>query len=70
MSVGVSRAKLLGAMKELVIRWNRTRDVWDDEASDHIQRTVIEPLDPRVRATVTAMEKMGQILLKVRKDCE
>ncbi|MFO0874257.1 MAG: hypothetical protein U0575_09835 [Phycisphaerales bacterium] len=66
----MSRAKLLGAMKELVVRWNRTRDVWDDAAAEHIERTVIGPLDPRVRATVTAMEKMGQILMKVKKECE
>jgi len=70
MSVGVSRAKLLGSLKELFQRWSRAREVWDDPAALHVQDSVLEPLEPRVRAAVTAMEKMNALLLRVRKDCE
>ncbi|HMN95200.1 MAG TPA: hypothetical protein PKC43_02435 [Phycisphaerales bacterium] len=70
MSVGVSRTKLLGSMKDLQLRWSRIRERWNDEASAHIEESVIGPLEPRLRAAVTAMEKMSQILQRVRKDCE
>lgn len=70
MSVAVSRAKLLGAVKELQLRWGRVRELWDDEAAAHVQASVLEPLEPRVRAAVTAMEKMNAILLKIRSDCQ
>lgn len=70
MSVGVSRAKLLGATKELQLRWARVRELWDDAAAAHVQATVVEPLEPRVRAAVTAMEKMNAILMKIRSECQ
>lgn len=70
MSVGVSRAKLLGAVKDLQLRWGRVRELWDDEAAAHVQEKIVEPLEPRVRAAVTAMEKMNGILNKIRSDCQ
>ncbi|MCA9286390.1 MAG: hypothetical protein KDA22_14285 [Phycisphaerales bacterium] len=70
MSVTVSRARLFGALKELRIRWRRIKDSWDDPASRHFEESVIEPLEPRVRSAVSALEKMGQILIVVRRDCE
>lgn len=70
MSVGVSRAKLLGAVRDLHVRWDRVRDLWDDPAAKHIEESIIGPLEPRVRAAVSAMEKMNQILHKIRSDCQ
>lgn len=70
MSVGVSRTKLMGSMKELQLRWGRVREQWNDEASRHIEESVLLPMEPRIRAAVSAMEKMSQILQRVRKECE
>lgn len=70
MSVQVSRARLFGALKELRGRWSRIRDQWDDEAARSFEETVLDPLEPRVRSAVTALEKMGQILGTVRRECE
>ena len=70
MSVSVGRARLFGALKELRQRWSRIHDVWNDPASQHFEQTVIDPLEPRVRSAVTALEKMGQILATVRRECE
>jgi len=69
-SVAVSRAKLMGAVKELNLRWARVRELWDDAAAANVQSTVIDPLEPRVRAAVTALEKMNALLIKVRSDCQ
>ena len=69
MSVTSSRAKMMGAMKDLMLRWDRCREGWDDEASRNIDEKIVQPLEPRVRAAVTAMEKMGQILIRARHDC-
>lgn len=69
MSMSTSRAKMLGAMKELTLRWDRCREGWNDEASRTVEERIILPLEPRLRSAVTAMEKMGQILIKARHDC-
>jgi hypothetical protein len=70
MSVAVSRAKLMGAVKELNLRWARVRELWDDSAAANVQASVIEPLEPRVRAAVSAMEKMNALLIRIRSDCQ
>ena len=69
MSLSTSRAKMLGAMKDLSLRWDRCREEWNDEASRNIEERILLPLEPRLRSAVTAMEKMGQILIRARHDC-
>lgn len=69
MSLTVGRAKLVQGMKELAMRWEKARAQWDDPMADDIEKTVVEPLEPRVRATVVAMEKMLETLTKAKREC-
>jgi hypothetical protein len=69
MSLTVGRAKLVQALKDLEMRWEKTRFQWDDAMSDDIGKMVVEPLEPRVRATVSAMEKMFEVLSRARREC-
>lgn len=69
MSLTVGRAKLMQGLKELTVRWKNTRANWDDPMSDDIEKTVIEPLEPRVRATVSAIEKMIEVLSRAKREC-
>ena len=70
MSLSVGKAKLLGSMKDLMLRWEKTKAEWDDPMSVDLENTVIEPMEPRVRAAVSAMEKMGEMLSRAKHDCE
>jgi hypothetical protein len=70
MSVTVGRAKLMGALKDLKLRWDKAKLNWDDPMSADIEKTVIDPLEPQVRATVGAMERINEVLMKARRDCE
>jgi hypothetical protein len=69
MSLSVGRAKLVQALKDLQTRWHKTRLQWDDPMSEDIEKVVIDPLEPRVRATVTAMEKMVETLERAKREC-
>jgi hypothetical protein len=69
MSMMVGRAKLAQGIKELQIRWQKARTQWDDPMADDIEKTVIEPLEPRIRATVTAIEKMHEVLNRAMREC-
>jgi len=69
MSMSVGRAKLTQGLKELTVRWEMARAVWDDPMADDIEKTVIEPLEPRVRATVTALEKMIETMARAKREC-
>lgn len=70
MSLAVGRAKLVGALKELMVKWDRTKESWDDPMSQALEERVLEPLEPKIRAAATAMEKMGEVLARAKRDCE
>lgn len=70
MSLMASRARLLSAHKELLLRWDRTCESWDDPVSRRIEEEFLVPLQNRVRATLGAMEQMGETLTRARQECE
>ncbi len=69
MSMGVSRARLKAAMKELLVHWDLVKTKWDDPVSADFEKKFLGTLDPKVRAAASAMEKMEGILAQVRRDC-
>jgi len=69
MSLTVGRAKLMQGLKELTVRWEKARASWDDAMAEDIEKTVVEPLEPRVRATVVAIEKMLETLTRAKREC-
>jgi hypothetical protein len=68
-SLGSSRTRLNGALKELKVRWGEARARWDDVQSRDFEKQFLEPLEPKIRATLSAMEKMEGLLARVRRDC-
>ena len=69
MSVDSARARLQLVHKELLLRWGRVCDVWDDPVRHALQERQIEPLDGRVRSAISAMEKMRDTIATVRREC-
>ena len=69
MSLGSARTRLRGSLKELQIRWDEVRRSWDDVKSRDFEKQFLQPLEPRIRAAMTAMEKMEGILAGARRDC-
>lgn len=70
MSLTTGRSKLVGSLKDLLVKWEKTRESWSDPVSQDMELKVLSPLDPKVRAAATAMEKIGELLAKARRDCE
>ncbi len=69
MSLGNSRSRLQGAIKELQVKWDQARLRWNDPQTVDFERQFLQPLEPRLRGALTAMEKMEGILARVRRDC-
>jgi hypothetical protein len=69
MSLSTGKSKLGGSLKDLMLRWEKTKMLWDDPMSRELEQNVLEMLDPKVRAAITAMDKMGDLLAKARRDC-
>lgn len=53
-----------------MVKWDRTREYWDDPMSKALEERVLSPLEPKIRAAATAMEKMNEVLSRARRECE
>jgi hypothetical protein len=70
MSLSGSRSRLAAISKELSLRWHETRNYWKDSKSHEFEQRYLDDLLARVDKTVTVVEKLDELLGKVRKDCE
>ena len=69
MSMGVSRARVTAAMKQLRVQWDLVKAKWDDPVSAEFEKKFLQTLEPKVRSAATAMEKMEGVLAQARHDC-
>lgn len=53
-----------------MLRWDDTKSYWRDSKSEEFERRYLSELGPRVEKSVEIIEKLDELLTKVRKDCE
>ena len=70
MSVDSSRNRLQQSIKELLIKWDKASAFWDDKVSRDFKKEVLDPLEPKVRITMEAMEDMSVLLKSLKRACE
>ena len=70
MSLSGNKSRLAATAKELSIQWEETRNYWRDVKSQEFEHRYLEELFVRVDKTVTVIEKLDEVLEKVRRDCE
>lgn len=69
MGVASSRARLQLLHKELLQRWSRVCETWDDPVRHALGTRQIEPLEGRLRSALGAMDKMRDTIARVRQEC-
>ena len=69
MSLASARAKLGTAHRQLLTDWARTKDSWNDPASQAFFRNNVSPVEQAVRSAITAIEHMGEVLERARREC-
>ncbi len=70
MSIESSRTRLQASIKELMLKWDKANAYWDDKVSRDFKETVLNPLEPKIRVTMEAMEEMSGLLHRLKRDCE
>ncbi len=70
MSATGSKGRLMGAAKELALKWQETKNYWRDEKSADFELKYLSELFLGVDKAVGVMEKLDELLKKVRTDCE
>ena len=70
MSLNASKARLVAITKELSNRWDETKNYWRDAKSQEFEQRYMSELFANVDKTVTVMDKLNELLTKVKNDCE
>ncbi len=70
MNLSGSKNRLAALTKELSNRWQDTKNYWRDAKSQEFEQRYMTELFANVERTITVMDKLNELLIKVRKDCE
>ena len=61
---------MIGLTREITLRWEETKNFWRDAKSDEFEQRFMVELGASVGRTVLILEKLDEVLKKVRSDCE
>jgi hypothetical protein len=70
MSAGGSKSRLVSVSRELTLKWEETMNYWRDEKSREFERKYLQELFLGVDKAVAVIEKLDELLKKIRSDCE
>lgn len=70
MTLSGNKSRLVGLTKELATQWEETKNYWGDAKSLEFEHRYLDELWVEVDRAVTMIEKLDELLQKVRSDCE
>lgn len=68
MSIRTARFTIQDATKVLLTQWAEVREQWDDSAARAFEARYIEPIEPAVRAGLSAMEQLEEQVGRARRE--
>jgi len=70
MSTSASAARLAALTKELLNRWQQTRECWMDAKAREFDEGYMLELESMVKSATTGIANLESVVRKVRSDCE
>jgi hypothetical protein len=70
MNLSGNKGRLVGLTRDISLRWSETKNHWRDAKSEEFDRRFMVELSASVSRTVLILEKLEELLKKVRSDCE
>ncbi|HEX3625460.1 MAG TPA: hypothetical protein VH280_08545 [Verrucomicrobiae bacterium] len=70
MSLSANKGRLTGSVRELSLQWEHTKDFWRDHKSAEFEKKYLDELFVFTNKTVVVLEKLDELLKKIRSDCE
>ncbi len=70
MNLSGNKGRLNALTRDILLRWSETKNYWRDAKSDEFERRFMAELSANVNRTVLIVEKLDEVLKKVRSDCE
>lgn len=70
MNIRANSTALTTLTRELIARWEQTRETWRDARAEEFERKYIDELIASVDSVAPVIEELGGIVGKLRNDCE
>ncbi len=70
MSATANTVGLQQAFRKLNVAWQQTRGQWRDVKSREFEQTYLEPLPQALTQASMVMDEIGNLIRKVKEDCE
>jgi hypothetical protein len=61
--------RLTRATKKLRDEWAATQERWDDQNRRDFARSYLDPIAPTVTLTLTAVQRLAEVLEQARREC-
>ncbi len=68
LTTGASRIR--HTLEQLESVWRQNMDQWDDVVSRRFAERQLEPMIPKVKTALDAINRMHQLMTEVQRDCE
>jgi hypothetical protein len=68
LATGASRIRY--ALETLQLNWGEISEEWDDAVSRRFCAHHLEPIGPKVKLALDAVERMHMLLTQMQRDCE
>jgi len=62
-------AKLSGALKNLSLHWDETKDEWRDAACRRFEEDHLVPLEPKVHLALDSIARLAEALERAQREC-
>ena len=70
MSMSATKMRLTSLTKELLLKWEQTKECWQDTKSQEFQSKYIDELVSGVDKAASVIDQLDKLVAKVRSDCE
>jgi hypothetical protein len=70
MNLNANKSRLAGISRELANQWTETQNFWRDQKATEFEKKYLEELFVSADKTMAVIEKLDEVLKKVRSDCE
>jgi hypothetical protein len=68
-SLSTSRYQLYSALEALGLRWGEVRPRWNDIVRQQFEEEYWNHVEPRANAALAAMDRLGQVLAQLKREC-
>jgi hypothetical protein len=70
MTISSNGKLLVGATKELMLKWRETRESWQDQKAHEFEQKYLNDLLTIIDRSGSVFDDLGKLVDKVRSDCE